>query len=441
MKKLFETKISFKPDYFKMVNGGVKTTVLLTLVLLFLAFQSVLIYAFFMSINVSYCSQAPSVILDKTEEVYVNRLAYIIELSGKNFIGKDLKKITVNNISTIENELISVLDYKAGDSLETVLSSNRLIFNKSYSFKNLRLAAAALEEYANIALTDKKMDKVFSAVNSILSLAMVPQIGIGSEKAMICDVITYALKRRASAVINLSLKSGIYIENELIEKLITKLIKYELRTDNFEKAFNHEKESCIRLIKRQIYSNQSDFGRFNQFALFALVKTSEFYYGDIIEQYTQIINKAIAVEKLDFIEADKKLHELSNLSDKINKSRIYPLAVLTSEINPLILFSLPAVDKFNREFLLQKARSRAIVIKLMARLIENIYGREKLPASINEYMKEKYIKDNPWLAQDPFTNKPFLYSIKGAGEIQIYSAGYDVKDDGGSFSDGRDIEL
>ncbi|HOT77302.1 MAG TPA: hypothetical protein PK467_16065, partial [Candidatus Wallbacteria bacterium] len=66
-------------------EGKVKNIIILTCVLLFLAFQSVLIYAVFLSFNVSYSATAPKIILDKTEEVYISKLAGILETGGRLF--------------------------------------------------------------------------------------------------------------------------------------------------------------------------------------------------------------------------------------------------------------------------------------------------------------------------------------------------------------------
>ncbi len=437
-------------------KGGVRAVILLTAVLLFIAFQSVLLYAFFLSTNISYGAAAPKIILDKTEEIYITRLASIIEFSGCNFAGGDYEKIARANMNTIEIELISVLDSSSGDSLETILTSRRLLFNRPYSFKSIRSAVCVLEEYAKINLKDKNPAKAVTAINSILSLAMVLQIGIDSQKAIICDMLTNAFKRRAVRLIDEMLKSGVKIDDALIDKLIVKFVKYEKRCDSFADALRHEKEGFCGNIENQLYARRPGDNRFNQFAAFVLFKTSELYYGGIAEHYAAVLDKAIAASGLKFDSADRKLEELSNLDRKINKSRIYPLALLKSEINPIVLFSLPSFDKIYRDHLSQSARSRAAIIKLSLRRAKNnetagaaggsrgiseVDGRDKASAGINKLKNMEPVKSNGWITIDPFTDKELLYKKSETGEITIYSAGYDMKDDGGNFSAGLDIEL
>lgn len=453
-------KININKTYFNAASnvrkGGVRAVVLLTVVLLFIAFQSVLLYAFFLSTNISYGASAPKIILDKTEEIYITKLASIIEFSGRNFAGGNYEKIARANTNTIEIELISVLDSSSGDSLESVLLSERLLFNRPYSFKSIRSAVCVLEEYAKINLNDKNPVKAVKAINSILSLAMVPQIGIDSEKAIICDMITNAFKRRAAKLIDEMLKSGVKIDDVIIDKLIDKFVKYENRCDSFAEALHHEKKAFCENIENQLYARQPGYNKFSQFATFALVKTSELYYGGIAEQYLAVLDKAIAASGLKFDSADKILEELSNLDRKINQSRIYPLALLKSEINPIVLFSIPSFDKIYRDYLSQSARSRAAIIKLSLRRVKNnetagavvdMRGasgddeRNKAAAGINALKNVEPVKSNPWIIIDPFTDKKLLYKTCATCEITIYSAGYDMKDDGGSFKDGKDIEL
>jgi hypothetical protein len=441
-------------------KGGVRAVILLTVVLLFIAFQSVLIYAFFLSTNISYGAAAPKVILDKTEEIYITKLASVIEFSGLNFAGGDYEKIALANTNTIETEFISLLDSSIGDSLETILTSKRLLFNRPYNFKSIRSAVCVLEEYARINLKDKNAAKAVNAINSILSLAMIPQIGIDSEKALICDMITTAFKHRTTKLIDETLKSGVRIDCASLDKLTAKLVKYEMRCDGFAAALRHEKEACARIIGEQLYARRPGYNKYNQFAAFALVKTSELYYGGIAEQYAAVMDKAIAASGLKFDEADRKLEELSNMGRKINRARIYPLALLKSEINPLVIFMLPSYDKFHRDHLLQSARSRAAIIKLALRRAENnksVVSVEEAkensgaanknaignnaPAGIDAVKNIEPVKSNGWIIIDPFTDKELLYKKSETGEITIYSAGYDMKDDGGSFSDERDIEL
>lgn len=437
-------------------KGGVREVILLTAVLLFIAFQSVLLYAFFLSTNISYGASAPKIILDKTEEIHITKLASIIEFSGRNFAGGNYEKIARANTNTIEIELIGVLDSSSGDSLETILTSKRLLFNRPYSFKSIRSAVCVLEEYAKINLKDKKTVKTVKAINSILSLAMVPQIGIDSEKAIICDMITNAFKRRAAKLIDEMIKSDVKIDDALINQLIVKFVKYENRCDSFVEALRHEKKSFCENIENQLYARQPGYNKFNQFAAFVLVKTSELYYGGIVGQYAAVLDKAIAASGLKFDSADRKLEELSNLDRKINQSRIYPLALLKSEINPIVLFSIPSFDKIYRDYLSQSARSRAAIIKLALRRAKNnetagaamdtrdaggAHDRNKAAAGINVLKNIEPVKSNSWIIIDPFTDKELLYKIGEIGEITIYSAGYDMKDDGGSFGDGKDIEL
>jgi len=51
------------------------------------------------------------------------------------------------------------------------------------------------------------------------------------------------------------------------------------------------------------------------------------------------------------------------------------------------------------------------------------------------------LKNMPDALRDPFTGKSLLFKDSGSGEVIIYSAGYNMKDDGGKFEDGLDIKL
>lgn len=422
-------------------KGRVKSIIILTCVLLFIAFQSVLIYAFFLSANISYGATAPKIILDKTEEIYITKLASIMELCGKNFTDYDYKKTAQNNTDTIENELIAGLDSASGDTLETVLTSTRLLFNRPYSLRHLRTAARVLEEYARIRIEKKDAAGAVRAINSIMSLAMVPQIGIESEKALICDIITYVLKSHVTALIGELLKCGAKIDAADLERLTAKLTKYEARCDDFAEALRHEKEACARMIEKNFLGIHPKSDRFEKMMVLTFVKASELYYGDLSKQYITVMDKAIKAAGLKFAEADKKLEELAHLERAINKSTIYILAVLKSEINPLILTILPSYEEFYRKFMVQRAHTRAAVIKLAARRIEDAGGRDKLPAAIDGFKIDPYIKANPWVVEDPFSGKPLLYKKGDTGEITIYSTSYDTKDDGGSFGDSKDLRL
>lgn len=421
--------------------GKAGPVVILTMVLLFIALQSVLIYGYFLSVSVSHGAPVPKIILDKTEEVYISRLAELVEFSGKNLSGGDMKKVASGNRETIENELIAALDSAPGDSLETVLISGRVLFNRPYSFKHIRAALFALEEYARARIVDKDSAGAARAVNSMLTLAMVPQLGIDSEKALICDLITNAFMTRTMKLIDEFLKSGVKIDSASLDKLLVKIAVYESVRDDFAGALRHEKKACRRMIESHLYSMRPDVNKYNQIATIMFVKTSELYYGSIAEQYSAIMDRAIAASGLKFGEADRKLEELSHLDREINKAMIYPLALLRSEIHPLVIYSVPSLDKFHREFLGQRARTRATMIKLAARRVEDATGRAALPAAIEGFKADPVIRANQWAIEDPFTSKPLLYKKGDTGEITIYSAGYDMKDDGGSFADGRDIKL
>jgi hypothetical protein len=410
-------------------------------VLLFIAFQSVLIYAFFLSANISYGASAPKIILDKTEEIYISKLASIMELSGKNFTDYDYKKTAQNNTDTIETVLIAGLDSASGDTLETVLTSKRLLFNRPYSLRHLRTATRVLEEYARIRIEKKDAAGAVRAINSIMSLSMVPQIGIESEKALICDIITYVVKSHVTVLIGELLKCGAKIDPADLEKLTAKLTKYEARCDDFAEALRHEKEACARLLDKNLFGVHPKSDRFEKMMVLTFVKASELYYGNLPQQYRSIMDKAIKAASLKFSEADKKLEELAQIEKKINKSTIYILAVLESEINPLILTILPSYEEFYRKFMVQRAHTRAAIIKLAARRIEDAGGRDKLPAVIDGFKIDPYIKANPWVVEDPFSGKPLLYKKGETGEITIYSTSYDTKDDGGSFDDSKDLRL
>mgnify|MGYP000855221993 FL=1 len=430
-------------DYYEGITekGRIKSIIILTCVLMFIAFQSVLIYAFFLSANISYGASAPKIILDKTEEVYITKLASVIELCGKNFTGYDYKKTAQNNTDTIETTLIAVLDSASGDTLETVLTSRRLLFNRPYSFKHLRTASRVLEEYARIRIEKKDAAGAVRAINSIMSLAMVPQIGIESEKALICDIITYVVKSHVTVLIGELIRCGAKIAQADLERLTAKLAKYEARCDDFAEALRHEKEACARLIEQNFLGIHPKSDRFEKMMVLTFVKASELYYGNLTQQYISVMDKAIKAAGLKFAEADKKLEELAHLEKEINKSTIYILAVLKSEINPLLLPILPSYEEFYRKFMVQRAHTRASIIKLAARRIEDAGGRDKLPAVIDGFKSDPYIKANPWVIEDPFSGNPLLYKKGETGEITLYSTSYDTKDDGGSFDDSKDLKL
>ncbi len=422
-------------------EGKVKNIIILTCVLLFLAFQSVLIYAVFLSFNVSYSATAPKIILDKTEEVYISKLAGILETGGRLFNDRNKETHLKDNMDTVENLFIKELDSASGDTLESVLLSSRIIFNRGYSLKNLRTIARLLEDYAKDKIKNNETKKAAAAINSILSMAMTPQIGFDSEKPLICNIFTYSFKSRVTKLIEELLNSGAKIGAEDLNKLLVKLVRYEAAADSFAEAVKHEKEACLRMMENNFYGINPRANRLESILTIMFVKGTELYYGDIAAQYKKIMDDLITAAGLEYSLAVKKFDELNEAERAINKSRIYILAVLQSKINPLVLWVTPSCSEYYNKFNVQKAFTAAAVIKLAARAIKDSEGADKIPSKIGDFKSIPEIKNNAWILNDPFTGKPLIYKKSDTGEITLYSAGYDARDDGGSFNDNKDIKL
>ena len=372
--------------------GRVKNIVILTCVLLFLAFQSVLIYAVFLSFNVSYSATAPKIILDKTEEIYISKLAGILETGGRLFNDKIKETHLKDNMDTVENLFIKELDSAVGDTLESVLLSSRIIFNRGYSLKNLRTIARVLEDYAKIKIKNNEPKKAAAAINSILSMAMTPQTGFDSEKPLICNIFTYSSKARATKLIEELLNSGVKIETEDLNKLCVKLIRYEAASDDFAETIKHEKEACLRMIEANFYGINPKAERLERILTIMFIKGTELYYGDIAAQYKKIMDDLIAAAGLEYGKAVKKFEELNEAERAINKARIYILAVLQSKINPLVLWVTPSCAEYYNKFTVQKAFTSAAIIKLAARAIKDSEGADKIPVKIEDFKSIPEIK-------------------------------------------------
>ena len=421
-------------------GGAVKKIFFIMTAVCFCIFAGVLVYAILLIINDSNISPDPPKIIKRSVDE-ANTAAKIIDLIGlyKNsnryFIKDeklkkyfDLKDIE-SNLSTIENSLLSYLDVDSNSTLSAFLLQNRILFSEKFSYFAECETACALSAYANYKIEKGDNARALSAVNSLLSLSLIAQKGNNGEKNIsegffIAADIKEMAYRSALKLMN----SKTPLSREQFAELASKLEKYSLLYDDIFSLGEEEKLFAKKSIKEQFAELKSEgkvwwVGTNLEFDLMNL------YYGDAGKQREKFFDDMIACKNLSYKEMKLKLDHFFKLQVA---THISVKAVITSDINPVAL----ACTCQNLKFLIQKHVISKLVVNavvLRAAIQKQNRAGAKAPSNIDELSKLDCLKKFPGICTDIFAGTPLKYSVGTTGEVNIYSVGPDMTDDGGKF--------
>lgn len=422
--------------------GRVKRIAVIVAILAFVAFQSVLIYGFVVArsyaLSAAETPRPAAVTRTASEEVIAKKIlsAYdafdpkklrsFMSLSDKDSKSVELVKV---NASTIENMLISVLDPAAGSSIESFIFNKKILFSESYSFRAMRNCGFILKIYSREQLRAGDTAKASAAIRAMFSLSLVAQKGFEGQNPIIAGMIAIVIKKMAAeAVISASRNVAALSPQERlsIATHIKKCIPFYM--DIFD-MLEGERRCFTEQLLSEILAPQKA-GLLSRMVNAAAFGIFQAYFGDIKEHYEKLIADIIATRGKGYSETKRVTSELMKKLEKYSSS---PLAMLRSEINPVVLIAIPNFGRANEQCLYSDMMVNSALLSLALR--DRADRSEKAPGSLVEFCADRTVSDVGGLSKDLFSGADLKYSLSSTGEVTLYTVGPDMKDDGGRFAE------
>lgn len=425
-------------------SGAIRRIVLLSAILAFIAFQCVIIFSVISFFRPSFAVPKPVVVRDATEEVFVRQYLSLIKDAEGTFTESTYRKdirsfdypaILAANTGTVENRVIRLLDTGQNETLAVILKDSRVLFGEAYFLGIARNLAGLLREYALKKAAEGETDKALAAVNSMLSISMLTFRGCEGHKFIVTYLVSYAIHINAIRTLEAVLDSPkATAKPERLAALAGAMDYYNKLYPDYFDCLRDEINACAYYVRtyyecddRRYYSSTATF-----YATKALILGSEIYYGaSIPDHYKKYMSAVFDLRGKPFRELAASLATLSKPYDKINSSTVYIYALLNSEINPLSLGMVPNLEKFYYQWAFAKMKMNAeqVKIELRRKALEGV----RVPGNFESVSSLPALKSRPELFTDYFTDSKLRITESPTGEVVIYSAGIDGKDDGGKF--------
>ena len=439
-------------------RGRVNKLFVIIAVLCFLAFQCVLVYGIMLIAKNSFAGpRAPKVVKRSAEEadtaakivklfgfyekadLYFTRFYHSSYETGKknrekssataeNALIDKYEKALEANLSTIENTLISYLDVDSNSTLSAFLLENRILISEQFSYTGERTAALALGAYANYKIEKGDTARALAAVNSLLSLSLIAQKGNNGEKHLLSGMIAIAIKKTAYDSAAKLINSKKSLSAEQFTSLMNKIEKYSFLYDDIFSMIADEKNTVDERAFREFFTDIKSRSKVQWVAANLAVDLLNFYYGDAVKQYSKAMDDIIACKGLSYKETTLKLDAFFEKIGKMNKSLI---ELINSDINPLVLMAVPNVKRAVEQQVISKLMVNGVILR--AAIQKHAGAGAKAPANTDELSKLDELKKFPDICSDFFSGAPLKYSVSSTGEVNIYSVGPDMTDDGGKF--------
>lgn len=428
-----------------LIKGRIKKIIIINIILFFLIYQALFIYGlkifFYESNSPEYFQnfakeiqttpmEDETVALIKKILVLGHELYESSEKNGKLFtdsllLNDKVKAFVDANSGTIELNIINPLVTSA--TVETALSTKKIIVKDGYTFNHLRKVFKVIYIYCVYQIEKKDKAKVISGINALTAFYSFSQKGIEGSKPLISCMISTALLNLMAEIINKTLESEqLNLTAKELDALFNKLKILPAISDNFFDYMVYEKILIKDAIKNYImfHYNQNFI---KMLSTMVTLKTFDLYYGRLTDQYETIMNNIIDLKNKPYPEVIKNVQI-------IQKDLEYShLSIFTSKYHPIILIVVPNCQNAYTLDIISRLKLKGILIKILALKEKILTG--KVPQTLDELIKISSYNNTEFnIAIDDFTQKPLIYRVSETGEILIYSAGPDIIDNGGKFS-------
>jgi len=423
-------------------SGRIKRILVVVAILVFVAFQCVLIYGFVVArsyaLSAAETPRPAEVKRTTLEEGIAKKIlsAYdafdpkkhraFLSLSDKDTKSVELVRA---NASTIESALISALDPASGSSIESFIFNKKILFSESYSFRAMRNCGFILKIYSRERLDAGDTEKAAAAIRAMFSLSLVAQKGFEGQNPLISGMIAIAIKKMAAdAAITASRHSAALKSEEMnsVSSHIKKCIPWYM--DIFDMLEGEKRCFTEQLLAEALTpKNAGMMKRAINAAAFGVFQA---YFGNIKEHYEKLLADIFATRGKGYSETKRVTAALMKKLDECSSS---PLALLRSEINPVVLIAIPNFGKANEHCVYSNMMVNSALLSLALR--ERAGRSENAPGTLAELCAEPLASGVAGILTDAFTGSELKYSVGPTGEVTLYTVGPDMKDDGGKFAE------